>query len=621
MTPSKAKAVGSFADVLREETVRSAESFHVSREEARSAEIDHALVGVRRNALLKSLRRSAHRSGKAELDKEAVRKKRVRIIRDGVAADVESEARQIRRELQTLKRKNDLSVAAENLASSFDASLKIYLEKKKLLERIEKTLDSRLDESTAQPSDAKKTPDHKQGEAGSDPSLEKIVKLAAMLRNDVIRLMEDLVSNFERLDDQLQSNIREEEIYRTFFHVCLVSLDETTRDAVTARSCAMCRNASIDKRSATYRTLVEGLARTYPSVARHVHRVARRRARDYLKQNRANEAVGELFSAIHLWREDPETYRMLIKALSSRGDKEGAFTAQRELLRLCPDDLQLRKRVATEWDLRGKKKEAISEYEELISRYPEDLKVRRELGRLLFETNAHKRIPDVLAEYIRAYPNDAECRLWIGTSLVRTENWQAAIPHLKLALDLGTDKWKPSLLLAIAYRKLELFDEALQVVEACTHLSSCSEQAHMLLGDILQERGKFGEAEATYRKALEFRGSSLALLLALGHVQESQGKIREAVSTFKEACQMDPTSDEAFLEMGKALRRQGTFEEAEAALKKAIELNSDSMVVRQELSLLYVEFGKLKMATAVLRPLLEREANRKTSARLESEDN
>lgn len=606
MTSNERESSSSIADGMRDGVVQSADAFHVAREEARTAETEQVQASSRRGALLESLRQSARRVGAAGVDREKIVKKRMRIIRDGSAAEVESEALVIRRELQIYKHKGLLSVTAENLAFTFDTSLKVYVEKKKLQERLERTLESTPSNSPSQPDCAPETYDCTQPQQTPNSPRDKIVQLAGIVRNDVIRIAGDFVSLFEKLDTRIHDDIQEEEKTREFFYACIQSVDKATRNVVVARARSLCQNAALEKRCAIYIKLVEGLARKSSAVAQRVHSVAQKRARAFSKQNRNKEAADELFSAIRLWREEPRTFRLLVRVLTDCGDKERAFSAQRELLRLCPDDLQLRKKIATEWDVRGNRKKAIAAYEELVARSPDDLKSRRELARLLVETQAHARVPAVLTGYIEERPNDAEARLWMGMSLVLTEDWQAGIPHLKVSLDLGTEKWKPSLLLSIAYRGLELIDEAQQVIEACKDHPSAGEHAYLALGDILQERGKLTEAEAAYRKALEVRAPSVSLLLALGQVVLNQGKTDQAVDAYRKASQLDDRSPKAFLGLGRSLRKQGNYEDAESALKKAVELRPDDKETQQELSILYMETGQLELATEVLRALSKR---------------
>ena len=600
MNSDDMKRYDSYARVLRDNVVSTSDSFQSARDEARLAEKDGIRASARRRELLESLQKSSERVKFGGRKAEEVLEERIRIIRDGSASEIEDETRTIQRELQHHKHKGELSAKAEELSGSFDETLKLFLEKKRLLEQFEKTLDSLPTQSF----DSKEeTHASIRTEESVCVSRDSIVHLAGSVRNDLIRLLDELTQKLRALDTRIHKDIYDEVSTRGFFYACVEALDEKVRQTIISRARAACSNARIEKRRAVYQALIEGLVKQYPKVARRYHIVARHQARGLFKQGQIIEAATELYSAIRLWRDDPQTYRLLARILTVSGDYERAFAALRQLLRLCPDDLRLRHRIAAEWVERDRKPEAIAEYREIVSRDPGDWTSRRELGRLLFDSHAHAEVPKVLNDYLRLYPYDAECHLWVGAAYVLLELWKQAVPHLKTAIQIAADKWKPSLFLSIAYRRLEYYDEAQRIVAECFNYPSIRESAYMVYGDILQERGRYDDAIKTYKKALQFRSDSISVWLALANVQCIQDLYKDAAESYERASRIDANCIDAFLGWGMCLRKCGECQEAESVLTKALKLNPTSAEVRQELSVVYMETGQWEQATQVLQIL------------------
>ncbi|MEW6234478.1 MAG: tetratricopeptide repeat protein [Candidatus Omnitrophota bacterium] len=587
--------LNSITNALKEETLVSEESIQAYQEDMRLAEKERLQTGQKRKELLDSLKKSVQKKGSAADSRALVREKYVRIIRDGLASEVEGAANRLQIELQALKMKGNFSKKAEQTAKLFFDSLKVFTEKKSLLEQIEKKLDAVKENGKEDP--APKT----NAEDNQNLMKARFLNLAASFRANLCQLMNELLAHYESLETQIQNDLEEEDRARSLFYGCISSMDENKRRKVVKLFQTKSLNGGIEIRIHLYKTFVEQLARNDANVAAKVHSLARKKSWSLLKQGRYQQAAAELCYALHLWKQEPESYRLLANVFLRMKDEKKAFTALNEVLRLCPDDMVLRKRIAAYWAKSGDFRQAVREYREILERRPEDDAVRRELGKLLYENKAYAEVPGCLDLYLRRRPEDEECLKWIGMSWMMTGDWRRAIPNLKTALELRPNDLDLIFSLSRAYRSLGQLDEAIGILEQGLRQSPDSAMLYLSLGSIRQESESWEEAEKMYRKAMDFQPPAASLLLALGNVQSAMGKWEEAIASWEQANGMDENRKDVLLELTKALRRQRNYERAEILLKSAVERDGKELEYWRELAAVYAETGRWEAASAVLK--------------------
>ena len=95
------------------------------------------------------------------------------------------------------------------------------------------------------------------------------------------------------------------------------------------------------------------------------------------------------------------------------------------------------------------------------------------------------------------------------------------------------------------------------------------------LGNSLQESGRFDEAVAAYKKALELNPSFSWSYHSLGDVLLKLEKWEEAVAAYKKAVELNPDFSWSYHNLGDALLKLRQWEEAAAAYRCEIALNSD----------------------------------------------
>jgi tetratricopeptide (TPR) repeat protein len=95
------------------------------------------------------------------------------------------------------------------------------------------------------------------------------------------------------------------------------------------------------------------------------------------------------------------------------------------------------------------------------------------------------------------------------------------------------------------------------------------------LGNSLQESGRFDEAVAAYKKAIELNPNFSWSYHSLGDVLLKLEKWEEAVAAYKKAVELNPDFSWSYHNLGDALLKLRQWEEAAAAYRCEIALNSD----------------------------------------------
>jgi tetratricopeptide (TPR) repeat protein len=123
-------------------------------------------------------------------------------------------------------------------------------------------------------------------------------------------------------------------------------------------------------------------------------------------------------------------------------------------------------------------------------------------------------------------------------------------------------------------------------------------RAHISLGAVLREQGRFSEAFIHFSEAIRLNPGSAEAHREMGFLQAKQGKFDEAVASFTEAVRLKPDFAETQSALGMALSRQGKVIEAIEHLSEAVRLQPDSADLRCDLGSLLVRQGRIEEAIA-----------------------
>jgi tetratricopeptide (TPR) repeat protein len=127
------------------------------------------------------------------------------------------------------------------------------------------------------------------------------------------------------------------------------------------------------------------------------------------------------------------------------------------------------------------------------------------------------------------------------------------------------------------------------------------------LGILLDNMGRFEEAEACYRKAVEIQPTHSRPHRSLGLFLEEHDRYAEAESAFRKAIELGPANGDNYLILGRFLDNLKRYEEADQCYQKAAALQVEDADLYASLGNHYGRQGKLAEAEQYYRKAIDLE--------------
>jgi Flp pilus assembly protein TadD len=143
-------------------------------------------------------------------------------------------------------------------------------------------------------------------------------------------------------------------------------------------------------------------------------------------------------------------------------------------------------------------------------------------------------------------------------------------------------------------------DEWLKIDAPATEFYRISDRALALY-----RQGRFEEAIAEWKKALELDPQDAAAVSNLGAALHGAGRLEDAAREFARALELDPDNVRAHTNIGIALARSKKYRDAARHFERALELRPGDAQARSAYGGMLVETGDLEKALAHLRVALE----------------
>jgi tetratricopeptide (TPR) repeat protein/arylsulfatase A-like enzyme len=211
--------------------------------------------------------------------------------------------------------------------------------------------------------------------------------------------------------------------------------------------------------------------------------------------------------------------------------------------------------------------------------------------------------------YIAAGGETANAHNNRGTSLLDEGRYDEAMAEFQKAIAAKEDTGIAYLNLARArYRKRD-YDGAIAALGEHARVRPRSKEAETLRATIAMDRGRPDEAEAHFRKALEYEPNFTDARNGLGLLLEQGGHYDAALAEFRRVVAIDPDHAEARNNIGIILKERGKMDEAAAAFKAAIAADPAFAGSYSNLALIEEQRGNLSEAERLFRESLRRDAS------------
>jgi tetratricopeptide (TPR) repeat protein len=152
--------------------------------------------------------------------------------------------------------------------------------------------------------------------------------------------------------------------------------------------------------------------------------------------------------------------------------------------------------------------------------------------------------------------------------------------------------------MARAYLKLEKPEKAVESYELAIELNPNRDDIHINLGNLQYSLGKYADAEASYRKAVEINPIA-GNLFSLGQGYLSTENYSKAEETFQRVIELTPEDSGGYYGLGQALNGLGSEERALAEFEKAVAIKPEFWDAHAEIGFTHADMGNMDRAQEV----------------------
>ena len=252
------------------------------------------------------------------------------------------------------------------------------------------------------------------------------------------------------------------------------------------------------------------------------------------------------------------------------------------------DDLERRLQRAAAALEAGRLAEAETLYRRLADLYPQQVAVYQGLARALA---AQGRGGDAV-----------ELLLEVGGELLRTVRAREAVAVAELAAGLAPERGDARALLGRVLAELGRHGDAARALERAVELGDRDLWTLLTLAAAYRETGRWEDAEAAYRHALDERGELFPVLFHFGRFLLWQGRAEEAAVLLERAAGRRGDDAEVFDSLAQARAESGDAEGAVAAYEKVLVLDPVHPRARHALELARARLAAGRPAAELRQP-------------------
>ncbi len=176
-------------------------------------------------------------------------------------------------------------------------------------------------------------------------------------------------------------------------------------------------------------------------------------------------------------------------------------------------------------------------------------------------------------------PSNAEAWYEKGVALNALERWEEALECLDKATHLPSTYWTFSRainakknMLYFSGRRAEAEAEEFMELFALVESDPSNAYDRALLGELLCEKRRYGEAIEWHNEAIKLDPSNAGFWTGKGKTLYKMGKFKKAIQCFDKAIELGPSFPQPYENRGKVLKALGRNDEAEICFSKAKEL-------------------------------------------------
>jgi len=310
-----------------------------------------------------------------------------------------------------------------------------------------------------------------------------------------------------------------------------------------------------------------------------------------LAQQRIDEAIEGLRSAIELDPNNPQAHFVLGTALSVKGEGGAARTELARALEIDPGMLEARRVLARVHAVLGEHEYAIEEGRRYLAANPNSTQTRI----LLAQSLVILRRMDAALQELNAIPEaerDADVYYALGRVHFGMGNDPEARRYLTTAAELMPTHHDILRNLVRLDQKEDRFPESVARIAAAVEAEPESAKLLTLSGLVALMDNRSGDAETAFQKAIELDPTDAAGYEQLARLYAKTGRLNEAVTTYETAIKARPKDPNLHYFLGTLYSFGGAQDKAIARYEDAIRYGPDLAYPKNDLAYIYAESGE-----------------------------
>lgn len=172
------------------------------------------------------------------------------------------------------------------------------------------------------------------------------------------------------------------------------------------------------------------------------------------------------------------------------------------------------------------------------------------------------------------------------------------INEAKEKLAKAPDNYALMLKLAQLYDERGETDNALANLDACTKHNPDSAEFYLYYGTMLRQKGRLGEAQRAFERALEINKFMSKAYYQLGLLEKAKDNSERAKELFQKAIQLSPDDPYAHYQLGMTYKDLGNIDLAVMEVKRATILHPTDSYGHSRLGQFYQQLNKYDLAVA-----------------------
>ena len=210
---------------------------------------------------------------------------------------------------------------------------------------------------------------------------------------------------------------------------------------------------------------------------------------------------------------------------------------------------------------------------QIIQQNPQQVETLEMLGIVYCQTGQFERAIAHYQIFLNLVPNHASAHYNLGTAFSKVEQIDAAIEHYQAAIVLDSNFYQSHYNLGNAYLAQSQHEAAIAAYRRVLKLKPDHRQSLHNLGACLQNLEQFEAAADAYQQALILKPDHAIAHNSLGEVLRKLGRVEAAIGHLRQAIALDPTFAEAHNNLGVSSYYCGQFDEANDRYQDALRLN------------------------------------------------